>query len=88
MKVKHLILFTCICLISCTKEITIDTEGFEKKIVLNSLFTPGQPFELHFSYTYQPYESLPSFTDSVHLWLYENDRQVLDTLFLSDRLIK
>jgi hypothetical protein len=30
---------------------------------------------------------LPIFTDSVHLWLYENGSQVLDTLFLSDTLI-
>jgi hypothetical protein len=72
---------------SCTKEIDIDTAGFERKIVVNSLFTPDKPFEFHFSYTIQPNESFPIFTDSIHLWLYENGNEILDEKFLSDTLI-
>lgn len=87
MKVKYLFCIVLVCLISCTKEIEIDTIEFERKIVVNSLFTPGKPFEFRFSYTIQPNQLLPTFTDSIHLWLYENDSQVLDTLFLSDTFI-
>lgn len=87
MKVKYLLFIVLLCFTSCTKEIEITTLGFERKIVVNSLFTPQKPFEFRFSYTIQPYESLPIFTDSIHLWLYENESKVLDTLFLSDTFI-
>ncbi len=69
---------------SCTKEIEIDTLGFERKIVVNSLFTPDKPFVFRFSYTIQPNELLPTFTDSIHLWLYENGNEILNEKFLSD----
>lgn len=72
---------------SCTKEIEIDTHEFERKIVVNSLFTPDKPFEFRFSYTIEPNELLPTFTDSIQLWLYENESKVLDTLFFSDTFI-
>ena len=84
MKVKYLLFIVLLCFTSCTKEIEIDTHGFERKIVVNSLFTPDKPFEFRFSYTIQPNELLPTFTDSIQLWLYEIESKVLDTLFLSD----
>lgn len=87
MKVKYLFCIVLLFFMSCTKEIEIDTHEFERKIVVNSLFTPDKPFEFRFSYTIQPNELLPTFTDSIHLWLYENQSQVLDTLFLSDTFI-
>lgn len=84
MKIQYLLYGLFLFFTSCTKEIEINTSGFEKKLVVNSLFTPDKPFEFRFSYTILPNESLPVFTDSIHLWLYENESQVLDTLFLSD----
>lgn len=87
MKVKDLFCIVLLCFTSCTKEIEINTLGFERKIVVNSLFTPEKPFEFRFSYTIQPNELSSTFTDSIQLWLYENESQVLDTLFLSDKFI-
>lgn len=88
MKVKcHLFCIILLFFTACTKEVDIDTAGFKRKIVVNSLFTPDKPFEFSFSYTILSQELLPKFTDSIHLWLYENERQVLDTMFLSDTLI-
>jgi len=87
MKVKYLFCIVLLFFMSCTKEIEIDTLEFERKIVVNSLFTPNKPFEFRFSYTIHPNESLPTFTDSIHLWLYENESKILDTLFLSDTFI-
>lgn len=84
MKVKYLFCIVLLCFTSCTKEINIDTLGFERKIVVNSLFTPDKPFEFHFSYTIQPNELFPTFTDSIHLWLYENGNVILDEKFLSN----
>lgn len=87
MKLEYILCIVLIFLTSCTKEIEIDTLGFESKIVVNSLFTPEKPFKFHFSYTTQPKDSFSTFTDSIHLWLYENENKVLDTLFLSDTFI-
>ena len=87
MKVKYLFYIVFLFLISCTKEIEIDTQGFKQEIVVNSLFTPDKPFEFSFSYTTLPNKLPTTFTDSIHLWLYENESQVLDTLFLSDTFI-
>jgi len=85
--IPKLLLFLCLFCVSCTKEIEIDTRLFEKKVVVNSLFTPGKPFLFHFSYSVSPVDSFSVFTDSIHLLLYENNTKILDTKFLSNSLL-
>jgi hypothetical protein len=71
---------------SCIKEIEIDTQGFEKKLVVNSVFNPDKPFFFHFTFTENPTNSYSTINDSVHIMLYEDNRKILDTKVLSDTL--
>lgn len=73
--------------ISCVKEIDINPRFFEQKVVVNTLFTPDEPFVFHFSYTIPPDASGGGFNDTIHLFLYENNTQILDTIFSSDSLM-
>ncbi len=84
MKTTFIILISVLCLNSCTKEIDIDTLELERKIVVSSLFTPSKPFEFNFSYTTHTTDSFHTFTDSIHLWLYEDGKNLIDTIFLSN----
>jgi hypothetical protein len=71
---------------SCSKEIEIDTKGFEKRVVVNSVFNPGDPFFFQFSYTKIPINQYSIITDSIHILLYEDTHKILDTKILSDTL--
>lgn len=86
---KQVLFCILLCFVTaCTKEIEIPINGFERKMVINSLFSPDKPFKFYFSYTVRPTEVLQTkISDSIHLWLYEDKKQILDTVFLSDSLI-
>ncbi|MBN2764795.1 MAG: DUF4249 domain-containing protein [Paludibacteraceae bacterium] len=83
----YLIVFcSLLTFISCTKEIEIDTRGFEKKLVVNSVFRQDKPFFFRFSFTEVPINSYSVINDSIHVMLFEDNKKVLDTKVLSDTL--
>ena len=93
MKIKFYLriqIYLCYSLVlaytSCSKEIEIDTRGFEKKVVVNSVFNPGKTFFFQFSFTKVPTNNYNTINDSIHFMLYEKSHLILDTKILSDTL--
>jgi hypothetical protein len=89
LKLPLKLLFICCMFVfnSCSKEIEMDIHSFERKVVVNTVFSPDNPFKFYFSYSVTPIESYSKFTDSIHLFLYEDGKKVLDKIFLSDSLL-
>jgi hypothetical protein len=71
---------------SCSKEIEIDTRGFKKQLVVNSLFHPKIPFSFDISLTQTPIDTFTIITDSIYIALYEENRKVFETKTLSNSL--
>lgn len=86
MKVKHLFCVALILLTSCTKEIEIDTRGFKKQLVVNSLFHQKKPFSFDISLTQTPIDTFTIITDSIYIALYEGNRKVFETKTLSNNV--
>ncbi len=70
--------------VSCTKEIEIDIQRFEKKIVVNSLLSTYREFKIHISNTVKQTDSFNTFNDSIKVLLYENGKIALNEKFLSN----
>jgi hypothetical protein len=71
---------------SCSKEIEIDTRGFKKQLVVNSLFHPKIPFSFDISLTQTPIDTFTIITDSIYIALYEENRKVFETKTLSNSI--
>ncbi len=72
----------------CTKEIKLDFNKCEKRLVINSIFTPDNTFSFHFSHSIASVDRYDTTTiENLHVILYENKIAVLDTFLLSDSLI-
>jgi len=80
------IIFLVLCT-SCSKEIEIDTRGFNQQIVVNSIFHPGKPFSFDFSFTQIPTNAFNKINDSIYVLLYEDNRKIFETKILADSLI-
>jgi len=73
-------------LLSCSKEIEIDTRDFIKSPVVNSVFNSKKPFFFHLSYTQVPKDIYTKMNDSIHVILFEDNIKILDSKILSDTL--
>lgn len=65
----------------CSKEIELDLAN-DRALVLNSIFQPDSVFSFRVSYTSSPLEDYILVDDSFHLFLYEENDLLIDTLFL------
>ncbi len=74
------------CLVSCEKEIEIDTQNFDKHLVINAIFNANSPLVLHFSNTTRPTNRYESSKDSLQVFIFENNKLVLNAKTLSDSL--
>jgi hypothetical protein len=74
-------------LISCSKEIEIDTRGFKQQVVVNSIFCPDKPFSFDFSLTQAPTNAFAEISDSIYVSLYEDNRKLLETKILANSLV-
>ena len=76
----RLFCFSCLLflLFACTKEINIELPKQEPKIVVNSLFTNKEPFQVYLTKTRTPFETKEFFIDNAKVIIYSGN--IADTL--------
>lgn len=81
-----LILILSLFFVSCEKEIRIDTTGYKKQLVVNSVFRVNEPIVIYFSYTSTTNKKYQHIDDTLHIKLYESNRLVYSGSILADSL--
>jgi hypothetical protein len=73
-------------MVSCTKEIQIDIQNFNRQLVVNSVFNTEKPFTFNFSYPTAVLEMYEDIKDKIHFELYADNILILDTVLTSAEL--
>jgi hypothetical protein len=78
---KYFKLLLCLLAISgCSKEIELELTS-DRALVLNSIFNPDSAFLFRISFTASPLDDYTLGNDTFHLFLYEENDLLIDTLF-------
>lgn len=69
---------------SCVKEVKLEFDGYEKKVVINSFFSPDSVFKVHLSYTAKPLDTAISIVENAKIELWSNNKKIDVLTYLSN----